>query len=447
MEGTTNVVFGTGMSLQNNWQLLIKHFKPKYFSDNAAKKWHTYPMSQFSMGNKIECIPPEQIKELQNPFVVIAIGDPYAAQEVKNQLDAMHISCGIIGDYLEEWTREEPLPDHLQILAATQGEKRILLCNSPEHDNVGDHLISVAEIQFLKKYFPDFICVEITDIEYLWFHKKIRKYIQQKDIILITGGGFLGSMWLYNGELNVRNILQEYPQNKVVIMPQTCFFEENERGKEERTKTAEIYGGHENLTVVLREKNSFRLMREFFGGEEKIALIPDMALSLNYSRKQRERKGALLCLRRDKESVLKKEQVEEILTYMHCCGLEYEYTLMHTGRCYDMEKREEEIEKKMEQMKAVKLVVTDTLHAMILCTITGTPCLAYDNISHKVSGVYEWIASIPYIHLYQQEENVQDCISHLIEQGAGLYDEEPLEVFYRKLAQIIGEERWQGRKN
>ena len=90
-------------------------------------------------------------------------------------------------------------------------------------------------------------------------------------------------------------------------------------------------------------------------------------------------------------------------------------------------------------MKAAELVITDTLHAMILCTITGTPCLAYDNISHKVSGVYEWIRQIPYIHFYREEESLQECINQLRKQGAGNYDERLLRGFYDVLAQIISE--------
>ena len=59
------------------------------------------------------------------------------------------------------------------------------------------------------------------------------------DIILITGGGFLGSLWLYNGEENVRNILKEYPDNKVIILPQTIYFEKNKRGEKNEKRKRE----------------------------------------------------------------------------------------------------------------------------------------------------------------------------------------------------------------
>ena len=438
-EKITNIVFGTGICLQNNWNLIIKHLIPEYCSDNSMEKWHTYPMADFPIGANIECIPPEKIKELSNPYVLITIGDPYIVKEVKKQMQAMDIPCVAIMDYLSQWGEVELFPKRLNILKDTVGKRRILMFNSPEHDNVGDHLISIAELQFMKKFFPENLCIEITDIEYLWHHKKIREYVRQEDILLITGGGFLGSMWLYNGESNVRSIIQEYPQNKVIIMPQTIYFEESSRGEQERVKTAEIYSKHPNLMVCLREKNSFQLMHRLLGKNVQIVLMPDMALFLDYSREQGLREDVLLCLRRDKESTLKKEHKEEILTSVEKCGLKYEYTLMHTGKSYNIRGREDEIQRKAVQMKAVKLVITDTLHAMILCAITGTPCLAYDNISHKVSGVYEWIKNVPYVHLYKQGEDVYACINQLVKQGAGHYDVKTLMSFYEKLSKMIGE--------
>lgn len=436
---STNVVFGTGICLQNNWNLVVKHFKPEYLSDNATEKWHTYPMAAFPAGENLECIPPELICELPNPHVLITIGDPYIVDKVRKQMESLDIPCEAIVDYLACWGKKEQFPNHLCILKDTMDQRRILLFNSPEHDNVGDHLISVAELEFIHTFFPNDICIEITDVEYLWFHTQIFKYIHGRDILLITGGGFLGSMWLYNGELNVRNILREYPRNRVIIMPQTIYFEDNLRGEQERVKTTEIYQNHSNLAICLRERNSYQLMCKLMKEKVNLALIPDMALLLDYSRHQEQREGGLLCLRKDKESILRQEQREEIISSMRQCEMKYTYTLMHTGHCYDKCKREEEIQKKAVQMKGAQIVITDTLHAMILCTITGTPCLAFDNVSHKVSGVYEWIKDIPYIHLYREGENIYTCINFLVSQGAGYYDAKSLWGYYQKLSKIIKE--------
>lgn len=432
---TTNIAFGTGICMQNNWDWILKYFRPDYLADNNQDKWFTFPM-----GGEIECIPPEKISTLPNPRVMITIGDPYVVEKIREQLECMNLSGEAVTDFIGGWGEREELSGHLNRIRETVGNERILLLNSPEHDNIGDHLISVAELAFIRKYLPGYECIEITDMDYLRFHSKVKEYITQKDIILITGGGFLGSLWLYNGELNVRHMIQSFPENQIMIMPQTIFFEDNLRGIKEREKTAEIYKRHKNLTVCLREQASYRLAKEMLGENGRCLLLPDMALFLNYSHNQTERNGVLLCLRKDKEGILNEKAAEEMITALEKRGKEYAYTLMHTGKCFDIKEREAQLAEKAAQMKAAELVVTDTLHGMLLCAITGTPCMAFDNLSHKVSGVYEWIRHLPYIHLYKEGENVDINICCLLENGAGSYNEQIFMEYYQELAWKIGEQ-------
>lgn len=429
---TTPIVFGTGICMQNNWKLIQKYFRPKYFADNDPEKWHTFPA-----GEGIECISPDEIKETVNPKVLVAVGDPYNVDAIQAQMANMGIECETIVDLLEMWGETEDLPKHLVNIEHPGNRKRILLFNSPEHDNVGDHLISISEIEFIKEFFPEYECIEITDMEYLWFRQRIYKCVEKEDIILITGGGFLGSMWLYNGEMNVRGIIEDYPDNQVIIMPQTIYFEQNNRGQAEYLKTQEIYGGHKNLTICLRDKKSFELVKEMLGEKASILYFPDMALFLNYSKDQTSRKGALFCLRTDKESIMGESCKNEIKETVENLGIAYEYTLMHTGSVFQMDTREREIAKKVHQVKSAEIVMTDTLHCMILCAITGTPCLAFDNLSAKISGVYAWIKRIPYIHLYKSGEDIDKSIRELLDGGSGQYDKESLANYYTELARMM----------
>ena len=49
---------------------------------------------------------------------------------------------------------------------------------------------------------------------------------------------------------------------------------------------------------------------------------------------------------------------------------------------------------------------------MIFAYITGTPCYVFDNLSHKVSGVYEWIKDCGYIK-YCENTNIKDTVFSL----------------------------------
>lgn len=432
----TNVVFGTGICMQNNWRLIEKNFKPDCFTDNASSKWGTFPVE-----DDRKCISPNDVLSLENPHVLIAIGDPYAVEAVKCQLEEMGISYIALLECLDDWGSQEELPERLQKLELPHVGRRVLLFNSPEHDNIGDHLISEAELTFINRYFSDCECIEITDIEYLWFHKIISSYIKKEDIIMITGGGYLGSLWLYNGELNVRNIITEYPDNKIVIMPQTVFFEENERGKRECMETVEVYSKHKNLTICLREKKSYQIMNQLLGSSVNIVLIPDMALFLKGNEEESVRKDVLLCLRKDKESIMSDEMKSVLKERLKERGYKYSETLMHTGKCFNIDDRIEEVKQKALQLKSAGVVVTDTLHCMILCALTGTPCLAFDNLSGKVSNVYEWISDLPYIQFYVKRMDILDEIQVLMSNGAGQYRNERLMSHYDRLAEIISEDK------
>ena len=46
---------------------------------------------------------------------------------------------------------------------------------------------------------------------------------------------------------------------------------------------------------------------------------------------------------------------------------------------------------------------------MIFATLTGTPCIAFDSISGKVKGVYEWIKDLEYVKF---ANNIEEAIKY-----------------------------------
>jgi len=217
------------------------------------------------------------------------------------------------------------------------------------------------------------------------------------DIIVITGGGFLGSLWPYSGG-NVYKIFEDFPDNKIVILPQSMFYEDNEEGEKQKQLFYNLLISHKDLSVLFRENISLSRFNAMFQGKVNGYLMPDMALTLDYSQDQGEREGILLCLRNDKESILTEDAKQAIKN--HFSGL-YETVNessmhWHTGIMPD--KRKEVITGKINELKRHKLVVTDALHCMISCAISGTPCIALNNISGKLEGIYKsWLEDIRYI--------------------------------------------------
>lgn len=110
---------------------------------------------------------------------------------------------------------------------------------------------------------------------YCAYKNEIQKIITAGDIILIHGGGFLGDLWL-NEEEMARDILVRFPDNKVIILPQTIFFTTGV-GRAEYEKSKQIYSQHRNLSIFVRDSNSYQLLKKMLPNNN-IELTPDMVL-------------------------------------------------------------------------------------------------------------------------------------------------------------------------
>lgn len=293
----------------------------------------------------------------------------------------------------------------------SMSKPNMLLLNVPTHANIGDHMIAETEKKFFERHFPDYNLVEITNHIYNECHSLIHNILKPEDILVITGGGFLGSLWMDGGEEIVRTIMKEYKERKIVIFPQSIFFENNKDGQAELEISRKIYNECENLILFLREKQSYHRALSIMKKNECCHLVPDIVLSmtkkdfLTGEEIVRNGRGAI-CLKDCKESRYSAGEKERITIAIKEIYKDVSYISMYADRNIDPKERKDFIADKITEISSYEFVVTDTLHCMITCAIAGTPCIALDNISGKVRGVYEWICHLPYIKF-------ADCIDDL----------------------------------
>ena len=69
--------------------------------------------------------------------------------------------------------------------------KKFVLIGTPEHGNLGDHAITIAQYGILKENFNEYDFVELTLNEYFEKIEFIKKYIDKEDVIIINGRGIL----------------------------------------------------------------------------------------------------------------------------------------------------------------------------------------------------------------------------------------------------------------
>lgn len=274
--------------------------------------------------------------------------------------------------------------------------KYTVLLGTPRHTNIGDRAIAYAEKLFVKKYVGNLFCIELP-YEYPLEH--IGR-ISAKAVIALHGGGNLGDIWL-NEEEYRREIIKKYKNNRMVLFPQTVFFE----NKSNLNATIDIYSSAKNLTLIAREETSYAFLKENFHKNNTL-LTPDIVMSLSYSRVTHFKRedSVMFMLRADKERTIDAATGAVIEKYIQKkLGINTIIKSdMYTPEEDAAERSHESIVKaKLNEIAKSKVVITDRLHGMIFCLITGTPCIVLDSKTHKTSGVYKWIEGkdIEYIKL------------------------------------------------
>lgn len=413
------IVWGTGIEAQKFAQM-IDNEGIAYFADNNEEVW-----GKEFLGKKILSI--RDFLSLPEKYLIVISTRKYE-KEIREKLLENEIDDVI--------NAQQYLVDRIFWRAPAHG-RRVLLLNTHDNFNLGDYLITLAELFFFRKYMPEYKVVEVPlrlcslEMDY------ISRYVKPDDLLVITGGGFLGSLWLEGGEINVRKIVQAFRDNRIIIFPQTMFFENTLEGERQKEISRSIYNAHKNLTVCFRDKRSYELGTEILADHIKKKYFPDMVTLLDRSDEIFWRKGILICFREDKERIVSEIPMEEIERRLREKDFEITNMSMVLDECVTFENRMDLINVKLRQIQTSRLVITDRLHCMLMCAISGTPCIAFDNISGKVSGVYQWIKENKYIYLACNDTDIFGEIDRLLNMPYTAYCNKTLEKRFEELAEFL----------
>lgn len=316
--------------------------------------------------------------------------------------------------------------------------KAVVLMATPVHGNLGDHAIVFAERRFFSDIGWRQNLIEVPNDKYLLCKSYIHRNLSEKDMIVIDGGGNLGTLWPGEDD-KISEIVRTYSNNPVIVFPQTCFYDgirENVKDRLERNRR--FYEQAGNLCITLRDKASYHYFLNNFA-DVKVLLVPDIVLYLTKLNidSHSERKGIMLCLREDCEKRVSDESIRLLQTAIIEKGIDYRITSTVKDYVVTRHTREAELQKIWNEFASVRLVITDRLHAMIFSAITDTPCLAIDNVSKKLSGVNQLIADIPYIKVCDTIEEIMCSLPCFYGSVSCCYEEWSIQKKYRALKDIV----------
>ncbi len=328
----------------------------------------------------------------------------------------------------------------LNYLNGTKGKKKFLIIGVPEHTNIGDHAIAYAEKKFLMDHFPETDIVEIPTLSFFSTYRKLSKF-KDDCIVLVIGGGSLGTLY-WDFEYLLQLVIKTFSQQQIVVFPQTVYWAPGDYFTKRIEKYIKLYEKHPALTVFIRDK-SVTFMENTMNRNKKFKVlnVPDIVLYLNKTEKKLNRKNFLFCLRSDKEKVINTADSSRLITYVKGKFNAVTFIDMLYVTDIPIQCREWILENKFNEFRSAQLVITDRLHGMILSVITGTPCIALNNSSEKVKGVYElWLKQLPYIKFANNIDEAIELIDNLSLETSYDYDPSIFVHHWNEIAKIVESE-------
>lgn len=316
---------------------------------------------------------------------------------------------------------------------------RVFVFGTPDHENMGDSAIVLAEMRFLKSVGIDECRVkEITVTEYFRFKRHVDQSFNSSDVICWHGGGNMGNLWPSEERFR-QQMLRSHLRIPVVFFPQTIDYSEQREEYELLDESYVVYNNRRDLTLIAREVPSYNTMLQLYP-DTPVLLTPDIVLSAtakDFCVESQLRQGILLCMRTDIERSLSDDECNAIEKIVNQKNLPCVYTDMYSNCPVTKQNRAECVRAKMQEFAGAKLVITDRLHGMVFAAITGTPCIAFSNNNHKVKGTYEWIRYLPYIRYAESVEDVEKYLPELLAMENCEYDNAPLMPYFDKIAEVV----------
>ncbi len=290
--------------------------------------------------------------------------------------------------------------------------KYIFLIGTPNYGNLGDQIIAVAELEWLKDFYSDYVDKDCTQY-FLSFNKSLHHLllqIKKDDLIFLQGGGNLNNLYV-EGEHIRRKILKKCPLNKVVLFQQSINIDKAVDGFSIKEETEKIYNAHKHFTVIAREETSYRNALKSF---DKLTVMkyPDMATYLFTKMAPShnlQREGVITCIRTDAEKFYSDEEISSVID-----KIKNDYSLTksdtHINKKIPATERKAEVQKMIDLIAKHKVMVTDRFHGVVFSILANTPCVVLRSADHKITDGVRWFDDVDGIFFAKNIEDVPELI-------------------------------------
>ena len=281
----------------------------------------------------------------------------------------------------------------------------------PDHWNTGDSAIWWGTRMLLDRLG---VGVDYACDPWSYDHRRLRTALPEGPILLLGGGNF-GDVYGREQGLRIR-VLEDVPDRKIVQLPQSIWF----RSPAALDEMASLLARRRDFTLLVRDAASLALAQEHFPSTAT-SLCPDAALALELPTVDRTADVPVLALwRNDAESsaalpplpegwisrdwtlqggILPADEARQLTTSGRSfkewvgkppasgepCPLRRRLAWRHMPWLWD-QLAEDRTLRGCRILARGRVVITNRLHAHLLCTIMGLPHVVCDTTNGKVSA-------------------------------------------------------------
>lgn len=293
------------------------------------------------------------------------------------------------------------------------GVTNVVFMDLPTNGNLGDQALVYAAKKFILDNIADakINIIEIPNNEINSSIKFLKEHLRLTDIVIWNGGGNLGTIYP-TAELSRWATFEALKEQQIIMFPQSVFYNPNEKMFLNMSK--HFYNKKSNLSVYLREKQSFEFFSENFSVNQ-VQLVPDIVFSLENNLpvqlpEAQDRSGIITLLRRDKEKV--EFDNDKLISWLADIDSVTQSDTYIDEIEVGISNRNTLLADKWTEIAQHKLVVTDRLHGVIFAYLTKTPVLVIPNSNWKIKSTYEtWLSQAPFIEILSLDEVTDDVIS------------------------------------
>jgi pyruvyl transferase EpsO len=145
------------------------------------------------------------------------------------------------------------------------------LLHYPYYPNVGDHVIWLGAVSYWVEHCHTTLSYVASALDFC--DKKLAAASRNTPIIL-SGGGNLGDLWPKEQQFR-ECIVERYRDRPIISLPQSIYFADPANA----VRAARIFNAHPNLTLFVREENSYQWAQQYFSNY-RVIKAPDMAFQL-----------------------------------------------------------------------------------------------------------------------------------------------------------------------